>query len=145
MLITFFIAHHTNGCIILKMQIHLCILTLNPLTWKIWCAPNNACKWQVGFNSAFIYFFFLRFIAQQISEIHRVTKLRNCSFNQFALVVPLRASDREYTVLGSYEYSSEKTSTKEKHCGSWVSSYRRMCLGRLCMYFLYWRWKSAKE
>ena len=49
-----------------------------------------------------------RFIAQKISEIHRVTKLLNCSCNQFALVVPRRASDRECTVLGSYEYSSEK-------------------------------------
>ena len=29
------------------------ILTLNPLTWKIWWAPNNASRWQVGFNSAF--------------------------------------------------------------------------------------------
>ena len=29
------------------------ILTLNPLTWKIWWAPNNASKWQIGFNSAF--------------------------------------------------------------------------------------------
>ena len=52
--------------------------------------------------------FFLRFIAQKICEIHRVTKLRNCSFNEFALVVPRRARDRECTVLGSYEYSSEK-------------------------------------
>ena len=50
----------------------------------------------------------LRFIVQKISEIHRVTKLRNCSFNQFALVVPRRTSDRECTVLGSHEYSSEK-------------------------------------
>jgi len=24
-----------------------------PLTWKIWRAPNNANKWQMGFNSAF--------------------------------------------------------------------------------------------
>ena len=53
-------------------------------------------------------FFLKRFIAQKISEIHGVTKLRNCSFNQFALVVPRRASDTECTVLGSYEYSSEK-------------------------------------
>jgi hypothetical protein len=52
--------------------------------------------------------FFKRFIAQKISEIQRVTKLRNCSFNQFAIIVPRRASDRECTVLGSYEYSSEK-------------------------------------
>jgi hypothetical protein len=28
-------------------------LTLNPLTWKIWWAPNNASKWQMEFNSAF--------------------------------------------------------------------------------------------
>jgi hypothetical protein len=28
-------------------------LTLNPLTWKIWWAPNNASRRQVGFNSAF--------------------------------------------------------------------------------------------
>ena len=28
-------------------------LTLNPLTWKIWWAPNNASKWQMGFSSAF--------------------------------------------------------------------------------------------
>ena len=55
-----------------------------------------------------ITIFFKRFIAQKISEIHRVTKLRNCSFNQFALVVPRRANDRECTALGSYEYSSEK-------------------------------------
>jgi len=27
--------------------------TLNPLTWKIWWAPNNASRWQMGFNSAF--------------------------------------------------------------------------------------------
>ena len=29
-------------------------LTLNPLTWKIWWAPNNASRWQMGFNLAFI-------------------------------------------------------------------------------------------
>jgi len=29
------------------------ILTLNPLTWRIWTAPNNASKWQMGFNLAF--------------------------------------------------------------------------------------------
>jgi hypothetical protein len=37
--------------------------------------------------------------------------------------------------------NSEKQAQKEKHCGSWVNGYRR-CLGRLCMYFLYWRWVS---
>ena len=28
-------------------------LTLILLTWRIWRAPNNANKWQMGFNSAF--------------------------------------------------------------------------------------------
>ena len=26
---------------------------INPLTWKIWWAPNNASRWQMGFKSAF--------------------------------------------------------------------------------------------
>ena len=28
-------------------------LTLILLTWRKWRAPNNASKWQMGFNSAF--------------------------------------------------------------------------------------------
>ena len=28
-------------------------LTLTLLTWRVWWAPTNACKWQMGFNSAF--------------------------------------------------------------------------------------------
>ena len=28
-------------------------LTLNLPTWRIWWAPNNASKWQMGFNLAF--------------------------------------------------------------------------------------------
>jgi len=28
-------------------------LTLTLLTWRIWRAPNNASKWQMGFNSVF--------------------------------------------------------------------------------------------
>jgi hypothetical protein len=32
---------------------HLSCLTLILLTWRIWWAPNNASKWQMGFNSAF--------------------------------------------------------------------------------------------
>jgi hypothetical protein len=28
-------------------------LTLTLRTWRIWWAPNNASKWQIGFNSAF--------------------------------------------------------------------------------------------
>ena len=36
-----------------RTQTQLCQLTLNPLTWRVWWAPNNASKWQMGFNSAF--------------------------------------------------------------------------------------------
>jgi hypothetical protein len=28
-------------------------LTLILLTWRMWWAPNNVRKWQMGFNSAF--------------------------------------------------------------------------------------------
>ena len=30
-----------------------CVLTLKPLTWKIWQGPNNDRRWQVALNSAF--------------------------------------------------------------------------------------------
>ena len=45
-----------------QQNMELCIntiLTLNPLTWKIWCAPNNTSRWQMGFNSAFKGFKFV--------------------------------------------------------------------------------------
>ena len=29
-----------------------CPLTLILLTWRIWRAPNNTSRWQMGFNSA---------------------------------------------------------------------------------------------
>jgi len=29
------------------------VLTHTLLTWRIWWAPNNASRWQMGFNSAF--------------------------------------------------------------------------------------------
>ena len=38
--------------IITKRYSPTSVLTLNPLTWKIWWAPNNASRWEVGFNSA---------------------------------------------------------------------------------------------
>jgi hypothetical protein len=44
---------------ILEMLFYTCpvigykLLTLILLTWRKWWAPNNASKWQMGFNSAF--------------------------------------------------------------------------------------------
>jgi len=40
----------TTSKLPLRRQISL---TLILLTWRIWWAPNNASKWQMGFNSAF--------------------------------------------------------------------------------------------
>jgi hypothetical protein len=36
-----------------KPESHIPTLTLNLLTWRICRAPDNASKWQMGFNSAF--------------------------------------------------------------------------------------------
>jgi hypothetical protein len=44
-----FIFHMLKNYLPLAFQ----ALTLTPLTWRIWWAPNNASKWQMGFNSAF--------------------------------------------------------------------------------------------
>jgi hypothetical protein len=35
-----------------QMALHYVGLSLNPLTWKIWWAPNNDSRWKMGFNSA---------------------------------------------------------------------------------------------
>jgi len=48
-------------------------LTLFLLTWIIWCVPNNANKWQMGYNSAFkgltkISFIILLYSKRQLSE-----------------------------------------------------------------------------
>ena len=42
-----------KGLILILMYFGFSCLTLNSLTWKIWWAPNNASRWQMGFNSAF--------------------------------------------------------------------------------------------
>jgi len=38
---------------IINYNIKCLSLILNPLTWKIRRATNNASRWQMGFNSAF--------------------------------------------------------------------------------------------
>jgi len=53
----------------------------------------------------------------------RYTRLQNCSFNQFAIVVIRRARDRVSTVLGMYKCSSEKQVQREKtlrQLGEWL-------------------------
>jgi hypothetical protein len=38
---------------IILLLVNFFCLTLILLTWRIWWDPNNASKWQMGFNSAF--------------------------------------------------------------------------------------------
>ena len=40
-------------CPVHRLRKNCSFLTLIVLTWSIWCAPNNANKRQMGFNSAF--------------------------------------------------------------------------------------------
>jgi len=37
----------------LTFDINIGMLTLILLTWSIWRTPNNASRWQMGFNRAF--------------------------------------------------------------------------------------------
>jgi hypothetical protein len=65
----FWLNHHQRACSLCFAKLHYwyqliywvfkivrsCdrVLTLILLTWRIWWAPNNASKWQMGFNSTF--------------------------------------------------------------------------------------------
>ena len=59
------------------------VLTLILLTWRIWWAPNNTSKWQMGFNSAFrgltswtIYQSVRRNSPRRLKYLETVTKVR---------------------------------------------------------------------
>ena len=45
--------HEPVLCSHLEVLTWLKYLILHPLTWKIWWIPNNASRWQMGFNSGF--------------------------------------------------------------------------------------------
>jgi hypothetical protein len=92
---------------------------------------------QLYYTSDLSQLFLKRFIAQKIqrdTQGYKSVPLTNLPQLSFA-----EASDRVSTVLGTYKCSSEKQVQGEKHCGIWMNGYRRRFLGRLCMYFLYWR------
>ena len=67
-------------------------LTLILLTWRIWWAPNNACKWQMWFNSVFkglinyilnnkifLHYIFIYFINNHV-VCYTVKRQLNCKF-----------------------------------------------------------------
>ena len=53
-------------------------LTLILLTWRIWWAPNNGSKWQMGFNLVFkgLIFFGTWFEVLKVGRIHNVLWIR---------------------------------------------------------------------
>jgi hypothetical protein len=51
-------------------------LTLILLTWRIWWTPNNASKWQMGFNSAFKGLKWLKFESGQLPPLIQTSYLR---------------------------------------------------------------------
>jgi len=53
-----------------KYPLFFQILTLTLLTLRIWWAPNNASRWQMGFNSAFKGLMKLEF-SQQVSKFYK--------------------------------------------------------------------------
>jgi len=56
------------------------ISTLILLTWKMWWAPNNASKWQMGFNSAFKGLMII-FICYNIFKYLNVVRRNICSLS----------------------------------------------------------------
>jgi len=52
-LVTLLLAQAIFEPILFSLWVPLLFLTLILLTWKIRWAPNNASKWQMGYNSAF--------------------------------------------------------------------------------------------
>ena len=67
------------------------ILTLYLLMWRIWWAPNNASRWQMGFNSAF----------------GGLIKVRSCSALLRVLLVRIRSHLKSFLrhkslILGTY-------------------------------------------
>ena len=75
----------------IQLSIVLCKdgLTLIPLTWRMWWAPNNASKWQMGFN------------LKLSSNFRMVTVLSACIFTgavqlSGCLVLWFQVPDKQY-------------------------------------------------
>jgi len=54
------------------------LLTLIPLTWRIWWAPNNASKGQTGFNLAFKGLIFHQWDTNKTIHIEITNKMQHC-------------------------------------------------------------------
>jgi len=67
------------------------LVNLILLNWRIWYAPNNASKWQMGFNSAFKWLIHFReTMCVSLRRPHKINThnyLANFSFSTVHYVV----------------------------------------------------------
>jgi len=93
--------------------ITLCMcLTLILLTWRIWWAPNNANKWQMGFNSAF----------KGLKKICPASFRETCQWLKFPLN-GLRAQGRVSAAVGLLPLASGLACLGWHFFRSWWNSY----------------------
>jgi hypothetical protein len=65
------------------------LLTLNLLTWRIWWAPNNAIKWQMGFNSAFSLLTKRNQVPGHLNTSLDIYRPLTFLYNKIQIIVPL--------------------------------------------------------
>ena len=88
------------------------ILTLIMLMWRIWWAPNNASKWQMGFNSAFKGLIYFWFYTTKVHRVYQASGTRGsggklmfihginiCTFETYIYIYIYRVSQEECTRL----------------------------------------------
>ena len=92
-------------------------LTLILLTWRKWWAPNNASKWQMGFNSAFKGLMLYWEIIAVYSQIHTKHINTLCGQNvEFVNVKPIDTQSDHWALRDNfciviYIYSHNKMLT----------------------------------
>jgi len=72
-------------------------LTLILVTWRKWWAPNNASKWQMGFNSGFkgLMLHSFLFMTHLVVAPCNVIKT-HCTYTQDVVLRPSRLMDRAF-------------------------------------------------
>ena len=114
-------------------------LTLIMLTWKIGWAPNNASKWQMGFNSAFKGLKWIIFVSS-VPSVGLHTSCINCSTN---FRCQQSAGEFIFIEVGSLTFKIEVAGIPEPEYICWHKKIRKpfvcgcgFCIdGDHCCYF----------
>ena len=89
--------------------------TLIPLTWKIWWAPNNASRWQIGLNSAFKGLIIIFSNGQK--ETHQEWKIKRFFFFYNLFSDAVSNSDRILSRESIKYWCGETLSLTMERCG----------------------------